>query len=119
MNLYRAIDTPVKTRQVLFSADMPDDQVQEYFHKLGHDSYLAYLDMVLFSLPDPKRIQTPLLVLGAADDHNFSPAEIEATARAYQAPYELFPNMAHDMMLEKGWESVAARIAAWLDEKGM
>ena len=119
MDLYRAVDTPVKTRRVLFSADMPDDQVQEYFHKLGHDSYLAYLDMVLFSLPDPKRIQTPLLVLGAADDHNFSPAEIEATARAYHAPYELFPHMAHDMMLEKGWESVAARIATWLGEKGI
>ena len=119
MDLYRAVDTPVKTRQVLFSPDMPDDQVQEYFRKLGNDSYLAYLDMVLFSLPDPKRIQTPMLVLGAADDHNFSPAEVEATARAYHAPYELFPNMAHDMMLEKGWESVASRIATWLGEKGM
>jgi pimeloyl-ACP methyl ester carboxylesterase len=119
MDLYREVDTPMKTRQVLFSADMPDDQVQEYFLKLGNDSYLAYLDMVLFSLPHPKRIQTPLLVLGAADDHNFSTMEIEATARAYHAPYELFPNMAHDMMLEKGWESVAARIATWLGEKGI
>ena len=119
MNLYREVDTPEKTRRVLFSSDMPDDQVQEYFRKLGHDSYRAYLDMVLFSLPDPKRIQTPLLVLGAADDHNFSPAQIEATAHAYHAPYELFPSMAHDMMLEKGWESVAARIATWLGEKGI
>jgi pimeloyl-ACP methyl ester carboxylesterase len=119
LNLYRAVDTLEKTRRVLFSADMPDDQVQEYFRKLGNDSYLAYLDMLLFALPDPKRIKTPLLVLGAADDHNFSTAEIEATARAYHAPYEIFPNMAHNMMLEKGWESVAARIATWLGEKGI
>jgi len=27
--------------------------------------------------------------------------------------------MAHDMMLEPGWESVAARIVAWLSEKNL
>jgi len=27
--------------------------------------------------------------------------------------------MVHDMVLEPGWESVAARIAAWLSEKNL
>jgi len=27
--------------------------------------------------------------------------------------------MAHDMMLEVGWESVAGRIVAWLNEKNL
>ncbi len=114
MDLYPAVDTPAKMRRALFSQDMPDDVLDGYFRKMEHDSYLAYLDMLLFALPDPERIKTPLLVLGAANDQNFSTAEIEATARAYQAPYEIFPNMAHDMMLEYGWESVAARIVSWL-----
>ncbi|MGZ3639051.1 MAG: alpha/beta hydrolase [Ktedonobacterales bacterium] len=118
MALYPAVDTPEKTRRVLFSADMPNALVEEYFRKLENDSYLGYLDMLVFALPDPKRIKTPLLVLGAADDQNFSTAEIEATARAYHAPYEIFPKMAHDMMLEKDWELVAARIAAWLQSRG-
>jgi alpha-beta hydrolase superfamily lysophospholipase len=36
----------------------------------------------------------------------------------YGAQAEIFPNMAHDMMLEKDWESVAKRILDWLKEKG-
>jgi pimeloyl-ACP methyl ester carboxylesterase len=119
LSLYPAVDTPEKTRRLLFSADMPDDLVEQYFWKLEDDSYLGYLDMLVFALPDPKRVKTPLLVLGAADDQNFSTAEIEATARAYHGPYEIFPKMAHDMMLEKGWEQVAARIAAWLHSRGI
>jgi len=31
----------------------------------------------------------------------------------------IFPKMAHDMMLEVGWESVAGRIVAWLNEKNL
>lgn len=119
MAMYPAVDTPEKTRQVLFSADMPNDQVQKYFRLLQNDSYFAYLDMMRFALPDPGRITTPLLVLGAADDHGFSTEEIKATARAYHAPYEIFPKMAHNMMLEQGWQSVAARITAWLGESGL
>jgi pimeloyl-ACP methyl ester carboxylesterase len=114
MDLYPAVDTLAKMRRALFSQDMPDDVLKEYFRKMEHDSYLAYLDMLLFALPNPERIKTLLLVLGAANDQNFSTAEIEATARAYHAPYEIFPNMAHDMMLEYGWETVAARIVSWL-----
>lgn len=119
MSLYPAVDTPAKMRRLLFSADMPDDLVEEYFGKLQDDSYLGYLDMLIFALPDPRRIKTPLLVLGAADDQNFSTADIEATACAYHAPYHIFPRMAHDMMLEQGWKLVADRIASWLSSRGI
>lgn len=43
-------------------------------------------------------------------------AEAQATARAYRTEAEVFPNMAHDMMLEPGWRKVAERIVAWLQE---
>ncbi|MBN1137273.1 MAG: alpha/beta hydrolase, partial [Anaerolineae bacterium] len=62
---------------------------------------------------------TPLLVLGAADDRLISPSEVEATAQAYGVRAEFFPNMAHDMMLEDGWQMVADRILGWLDEQGL
>ena len=45
--------------------------------------------------------------------------EIEATAEAYGKKPEFFKGMAHDMMLEDGWQAVADRIIEWLDEKGM
>ncbi len=60
-----------------------------------------------------------LLVLGAANDTVFHPNEIEATARAYHTQPVIFPNMAHDMMVEAGWQAVADKIIAWLGERGI
>jgi len=57
--------------------------------------------------------------LGAANDAVFTREEVEATARAYNAQVEFFPNMAHDMMLEADWQKVAERIVNWLKEKGL
>ena len=38
----------------------------------------------------------------------------EETARAYHVQAKFFSDMAHDMMLEKDWIKVAARIVKWL-----
>jgi alpha-beta hydrolase superfamily lysophospholipase len=74
--------------------------------------------MALFNLPQPRQVSPPpMLVLGAANDTIFTQDEIEATAQAYNAQVEFFPNMAHDMMLEADWQKVAERIVAWLEEK--
>jgi len=70
--------------------------------------------MMGLSLPRTSRVKTPILVTGAADDRLVSREEIEATARAYRTQAEIFPGMAHDMMLEAGWQAVADRILAWL-----
>lgn len=77
------------------------------------ESYFAFLDM-LVKLPIPKKIKTDALVLGAENDTIFYPEEIRATAKAYQTAAEIFPGMAHDMMLEDGWRQAADRIIAWL-----
>ena len=45
-----------------------------------------------------------------------STKEVEATARAYSVKAELFDDMAHDMMLEHGWQDVANKILDWLDK---
>jgi alpha-beta hydrolase superfamily lysophospholipase len=74
---------------------------------------------MLFNLPNPEKVSTELLILGADEDAIFHPDEIEATAAAYGKKPEIFKGMAHDMMLEVGWQAVADRIIRWLDEKGM
>jgi alpha-beta hydrolase superfamily lysophospholipase len=66
-----------------------------------------------------ERINTPLLVLGAAWDNTTMVAEVEATARAYHTTAEVFPDMGHDMMLEPGWQAVAERIDGWLNGQGL
>lgn len=90
-----------------------------HFSRLQNESFRAYLAMMLLSLPRPRRVTTPLLVLGAGDDMLISAGEVEATARAYGTEAEFFPDMGHDMMLEDGWQAVADRILAWLDERNL
>jgi alpha-beta hydrolase superfamily lysophospholipase len=75
--------------------------------------------MMGLSLPRPERVRTPVLVMGAADDRLISPRDVEATARAYRTKAEVLPDMAHDMMLEAGWQAVADRILSWLKGQGM
>ena len=91
--------------------------MRAYHAQLQDESYLAFLDMLVFDLPRPARVSTPLLVLGGGADTVFHPSEIEATARAYGTQATLFPDMAHDMMLEPGWRNVAQAIRKWLSER--
>jgi alpha-beta hydrolase superfamily lysophospholipase len=81
------------------------------------DSFMAFLDMVALDLPRPARVKTPLLVLGAGRDNMIKPSEIEATARAYQTQAEIIADVAHNSMLEPGWQAVAERILVWLNER--
>lgn len=60
-----------------------------------------------------------MLVLGAENDRGFSVAEQHATARAYGTEAEIFPDMAHVMMLEPGWKLVADRILSWAVGRGL
>ena len=115
LSMYPVIGTPALCREMLFSAGAPEEQVAACFDRLGDESYRAYLESVLLFLSRPLRITTPLLVLGAAEDRAISVREVESTARAYGLQAEIFPDMAHDMMLEPGWQAVADRILDWLD----
>lgn len=110
--------TPALAREMLFSAGLEKAKVERYAGQLGKESFRAALDM-MFCLPRPKRVKSPLLVLGAADDAIVRPRAIERTGRAYQAEHKIFPRMAHDMMLEDGWEDVAGYIAQWLEARGL
>ena len=117
-SLYPIIGKPALCREAFFSADISNENLDAYFNRLQDESYLAFLDMMLFNLPKPERVKTDLLIMGAADDTIFYPDEIKATAIAYQTQPVMFPDMAHDMMLERNWQSVADRILKWLVEKG-
>ena len=96
----------------LFSKDMAPERQASYFARLQDEPLL-----VGFELPKPERVKTPLLFLGARNDTIIHTNQIKATAHDYQTEAEIFPNMAHDMMLEDSWKSVADRILAWLREQ--
>ena len=69
--------------------------------------------MMAFDLPRPKRVDTPVLVIGASDDRLITPGEVHATARAYNTQATFFPDMGHAMMLDVGWQAVADSILDW------
>jgi pimeloyl-ACP methyl ester carboxylesterase len=116
---YHLVGTPQLSKAAFFSDNMPDEQARRYHARLQDESYVLVWETILLNLPRPKRVQTPLLVLGAVNDRVFPPAEVEATARAYNTQARLFPDMAHDMMLEAGWQAVADTILEWLDKRGL
>jgi pimeloyl-ACP methyl ester carboxylesterase len=119
LRMYPIVETPDAARLTLFSKDMPEEQVKKYHAKLNDESLRAMMDMLGSNLANPKKIKTPLLILGAENDNAIPPDQVHATARAYGLKAEIFPNMAHDMMLEAGWKSVAERILSWLKERGI
>jgi pimeloyl-ACP methyl ester carboxylesterase len=113
------VGTPEAARWTLFSKDMQKKQLLKYYKKLDDESLRMFIDLLGLNLAHPKKIKTPLLILGAENDNSIKPDQVHATARAYGTQAEIFPNMAHDMMLEKDWEAVAKRILGWLSEKGI
>jgi pimeloyl-ACP methyl ester carboxylesterase len=116
-SLYPLVGTPRLTREHFFSHDMPDQQLLSYFPHIQDESYVAFLGMLALNLPRPRRIHAPMLVLGAERDRIFTRREVVATARAYNSTATLFPSMAHDMMLEVGWQDVADAILSWLRQR--
>jgi pimeloyl-ACP methyl ester carboxylesterase len=114
-SLYHIVGKPHLAREAFFSVDIPSNKFDGYFSRITDESYLAYLDMMIFSLANPEKITTKLLVLGAENDMIFYPDEVEATAKAYGTRVEIFPKMAHNMMLEADWKSVADYILNWFE----
>lgn len=119
LRLYPVVATPEIAYDNLFAKDTPREHAQAFYNKWQDGSYRAFLDMLLFALPRPRRIKTEMLVLGAAEDALFPPKEVESTARAYDAEIEIFDNMGHEMILEIGWQYVADRIIGWLKERAL
>jgi pimeloyl-ACP methyl ester carboxylesterase len=119
LSLWPLVATPELAREAFFSESLPDEQVRAYARRLQDEGYLGFLDILVLNLPRPRRVTAPMLVMGAAQDTIFHPYEVEATARAYHTQAVIFSDMAHDMMLEAGWQRVADHMIAWLNERGL
>jgi pimeloyl-ACP methyl ester carboxylesterase len=112
-------ESPNTVRDKFYSQHTPEADVLRYAARLQEESQRASHDAAWLLLPRPKRVTTPLLVLGAGADGCFTVKEVHATARAYGAEAEVFPGMGHNMMLGPGWRDVAQRILSWLTGQGM
>jgi pimeloyl-ACP methyl ester carboxylesterase len=103
--------------RALFSQDMPESLVQTYMRRYQTESDMVILDLLFLDLPpSTPTLDVPVLVLGAENDSFVYRGGLDATASTYRTKAEIFPGMAHAMMLDRDWEMVAARIHGWLEE---
>ena len=120
LSMYPIVGTPERYRELFFVTDIPEEKMASCFARLQDESFRAFTEMLLLRMFPPNPVtETPLLVLGGADDAAISPDEVEATARLHKTRAELYPDMGHAMMLEAGWQAVADRIISWLGEHGL
>lgn len=110
---------PAFVRETLFSPHTPEPVVQECFERIQNESFRALnTDMGIRNLVRTRLVTTPLLVL-EGDQVSWGPRVARDISRAYQTKAEYFADMGHDMMLEPGWQEVAARIDSWLGGQGL
>lgn len=119
MRLYPVVETPELAREALFSKDLSWEALGKYHKQLQNESFRAYLDELGLNLVRPARVKTPLLVIGAQDDTVIPLKSVRDTARSYGTEAVVLPGMAHDVMLEPGWQAAADRILGWLTERGL
>jgi pimeloyl-ACP methyl ester carboxylesterase len=94
---------------------IPVEGFDELYAELVPESGRQIFDQAVkgFSV-DHKQVTTPLLVVAGEDDRLNPPAMIQRVARRYGADLFMYPNHAHMIMLEPGWERPAADIITWL-----
>jgi pimeloyl-ACP methyl ester carboxylesterase len=109
------VATPRLVRELFFTPQTPQALVDATFARLQDESWPAFVDTALV-LPRPRRVQVPVLVMGAERDGILTVAEMHRTAAAYRTEAEIVPGIGHDMMLDQGWPQVADRIDTWVRE---
>ncbi|BBX66199.1 alpha/beta hydrolase [Mycobacterium saskatchewanense] len=116
--LLKFLATPALAREYLFCAETPEAIVESCRQRAGAESVRAAMTDPMLRRVRTRRVNTPMLVLGAEHDGFVSVGEVRATARAYRTEPEFF-GMGHNMMLEPGWLGVAKRIDGWLSARDL
>lgn len=102
-------------RPAMFSDRMGREEMERFEPLLQTESRRVLMDMMAWSpFPPLPPTTIPTLVLGAEEDVLIPPEQVRMTARSLNTTATIFPGMAHAMMLEPGWEEVAAAIDGWL-----
>lgn len=86
------------------------------YDALGYESGIVYREMIFGSVHvDASRVKVPVLVLGGTHDRVVSAQLSRFTANRYGAELVMYPDRAHWLFEEPGWERVADDVATWLE----
>lgn len=103
-------------QRAVFSDHLTTEEMAAYSARVQQESQRALWEMNLNPWPRPWRVanKPPLLVLAGSDDALFTPTEVSGTATLWGADWLEIPDIAHAMMLEPNWHTVADAISRWL-----
>lgn len=103
-------------REALFSHDITEADLENYFATFQPESSRAIMDMHGLDLVQASRVpRLPMLVLGAHKDALITETQVSATADMYGVAPVILPNLAHAVMLEPRWRLAADATRDWLD----
>lgn len=105
-------------REYMFSAKLPAEEMVRYCRKMERESFRAFLDLMIFTRVDPRKVDSPVLLVGSESDNLIKPRETRKTARALNAELEMLSEPGHQMVLDRGWEQAARRTYQFFQEQG-
>lgn len=106
---------PHMLQKMLFSPEMPTEQVRRYARWLQNEALGFFFDYLLLEQPDPQKLKKlPMLVQRPTRDLMRERLCGPEIAQLYQGSYHEYPAIAHDMMLDPRWQEVAADMLEWL-----
>jgi len=112
-------DVLAALRPMYFSDDVAPEILARAVTHISAESPRAILDLTLPLVRSRTRPLPRIFVLGAAGDRIATPEDVKATALFYDATATVVPGLAHMMMLERGWETVAQPLLEWLERDAL
>ena len=107
-------------RRALFTEETPDDWIAGLGLAPTPESPAALFDGLTWDLPFwPTARLTPMLALLGDRDAFVPVTDLWAIAAAYGAETELLRDRAHGLPVDPAWQSLAWRLSAWIDERGL
>lgn len=102
-------------RDASFSANAPSPTLDRFAARVTPESPWAMLDVQGWPpLAPPPWAAPPAFVLGGSGDRLIPSDEVWRTGLYYGCGSTIIPLMAHNVMLEPRWETVAAKLRDWL-----
>jgi pimeloyl-ACP methyl ester carboxylesterase len=104
-------------RRGLFSPAMPEALAMRHLARMGAESRTALLEaQAPQAVPPAWGLGKPCVVFGARRDRLVPADAVVRTAAWHAAPFMLLEEPGHMMMLDLGWDALADRVVAWLEE---
>lgn len=103
---------------------LPPNEQDAVFQTFVHESGRAIAAVGLWMMGggmdgrvDASKVTAPMLIVGGKQDHITPVWVLRQIAKKYKhADYKEYPDHAHWIVSEPGWEDVAEDIAAWLEQ---